>query len=1003
MTTYTDAFGSETIPPSEYQYRAVALTADVTLGFPSVSEGTDVLSSIMDVTASAGPFTITLPDATNGSNGQDVLIRNVGAESFEVNDNAGGAVATIAAGEVKYLYLTDNSTAAGAWSVFTFGTGTSAADASALAGAGLSALANRLVASATVNVTASTVTMTAEDSRAEVYVFTGGSVSATLPTVVLAGNGWYVDISNQGLGAITVTNSDGALIDGAATKELTPTESCRLYTDGSAWYSIGFGRSVDFVFTKLVKDISVGSPFTLTSAEASNKLLQFIGSPVANVVVNVPTVVSIYYVQCSYTGAYTLEIKTSAGTGVTLQNTDRTILYCDGVNVVAAQTVTAGSNFSIVDGTAASPAINFSADTDTGIYRAGTNSFGIAAGGVQSAVFTSTGINDTPIGATTRRTGAFTDLALTNPLPVASGGTGSATAGAAPFALKGANTDITSLTGLTGAISGATTLTISGTATLGDSSSDTHRINGNIGINSAPSSLITVVAAQPITGAISAHAIQSAGVIQSDVTATGSYYLTSASTAAGAYTVTNIIHYLTNQGTFGAGSSVTSQSGFWAHSGLTGATNNYGFRGQLAAAAGRWNLFMDGTANNAIAGSTSFGSTTAPTSTVDITGSLAVSLGASINTLTLTTPLSAANGGTGIAGVFSVGFGDSLFSNGVTWVTGPLQSFKNKIIGGDFTTNPWQRGTSFAAIATNAYCADRWKTGYVTTAVTTITKTADAPIFLEAATFSQHCLHVDVTTADAAVAAGDYYALVQSIEGYNVSNLGFGQAGTRYVTLSFWHKHTKTGTNCVSLTNATSARSYIREYTQAVSDTWEYSSLTFPIDTTGTWLYDNGVGLIVRFALMGGTTFQSTAGSWQAGNFTNTSSQVNNLDNVANNFKIALVQLEQGENASLFESLSIQEVQSLCERYYQESATGEADPVVLSCNVTTATVYQAYKSFKSVMRAAPTVAGTNASNTNFGAAVGTLSAGIKGFSESRTSTGTGPGGWITTWTATAEL
>jgi hypothetical protein len=446
MTTYTDAFGSETIPPSEYQYRAVALDADVTLGFPSVSEGEDVLSSIMDVTASAGPFTITLPDATNGSNGQDVLIRNVGAESFEVDDSAGGAIATIAAGEVKYIYLTDNSTPAGVWAVFTFGTGTSGADASALAGQGLAALASKLVSSANVNVASSTATMTAEDSRAEVYVFNGGSVDAVLPTVVTAGNGWFVDVSNMGTGTITITNTDGALIDGASSKPLSPTESCRLYTDGAAWYSIGFGRSVDFVFTKLVKDITAGTPFTLTSAEASNKLLQFIGAPSSNVVVNIPTVVSIYYVQCSYTGAYTLEIKTSAGTGVTLQNTDRTILYCDGVNVVAAQTVAAGSNISVVDGSASSPAINFSADTDTGFYRAGTNSLGVAAGGVQSATFTATGINDTPVGATTRSTGAFTTMALTTPLAVTSGGTGYASYALGDLIFAGTTTSFSRLT-----------------------------------------------------------------------------------------------------------------------------------------------------------------------------------------------------------------------------------------------------------------------------------------------------------------------------------------------------------------------------------------------------------------------------------------------------------------------------------------------------------------------------------------------------------------------------
>jgi hypothetical protein len=56
-------------------------------------------------------------------------------------------------------------------------------------------------------------------------------------------------------------------------------------------------------------------------------------------------------------------------------------------------------------------------------------------------------------------------VSLANPLPVASGGTGSTSNAAAPFALKGANTDITSLGGLTTALSiaqggtGASTLT----------------------------------------------------------------------------------------------------------------------------------------------------------------------------------------------------------------------------------------------------------------------------------------------------------------------------------------------------------------------------------------------------------------------------------------------------------------------------------------------------------------------------------------------------------------
>jgi hypothetical protein len=52
----------------------------------------------------------------------------------------------------------------------------------------------------------------------------------------------------------------------------------------------------------------------------------------------------------------------------------------------------------------------------------------------------------------------------------------------------------------------------------------------------------------------------------------------------------------------GAGSVVTNQTGFLADSTLTSATNNYGFRGIIAAASGRYNLYMSGPADNYLAG-----------------------------------------------------------------------------------------------------------------------------------------------------------------------------------------------------------------------------------------------------------------------------------------------------------------------------------------------------------------------------------------------------------------
>lgn len=251
----------------------------------------------------------------------------------------------------------------------------------------------------------------------------------------------------------------------------------------------------------------------------------------------------------------------------------------------------------------------------------------------------------------------------------------------------------------------------------------------------------------------------------------------------------------------------------------------------------------------------------------------------------------------------------------------PSGQFKNKIIGGDFTTNPWQRGTSFAA-ASSGYTADRWVFDkFSSGVVATIAKTADAPTAAQAGIFSQHCLHIDITTADTSIAAGDGCIIEQRIEGYNAACFGFGQSGTRYVTLSFWVKSTKTGTFCVALQNSDQTRAYVAEYTVNATDTWEKKSITIPVDTTGTWLYDSGTGVSIVFALAAGSSLQTTGGSWQtvSGATIATSNQVNALDSVNNNFKLDLVQLEAGSVATPFETRHVGQELALCQRYYQKT------------------------------------------------------------------------------------
>ena len=253
-------------------------------------------------------------------------------------------------------------------------------------------------------------------------------------------------------------------------------------------------------------------------------------------------------------------------------------------------------------------------------------------------------------------------------------------------------------------------------------------------------------------------------------------------------------------------------------------------------------------------------------------------------------------------------------------VVSPGGGFKNKIIGGDFTTNPWQRGTSIAVAASgNLYVADRFKSYNNTDGAYSVIKTADAPTVTEAGVFTQHCLHIDVTTADATIASGQVcQGVIQKIEGYNTASLGFGQAGTRYVTLSFWVKSTKTGTFYVRFSNSASSRHYPAQYTVNVADTWEKKTITVPVDTTGTWLYDSGEGLTLIWSLAGNQVSTGTANTWGSGDVPN--DQVNALDSASNNFKLALIQLEVGSAATPFEARSFGTELALCQRYYEKSS-----------------------------------------------------------------------------------
>ena len=139
---------------------------------------------------------------------------------------------------------------------------------------------------------------------------------------------------------------------------------------------------------------------------------------------------------------------------------------------------------------------------------------------------------------------------------------------------------------------------------------------GSLGIGTTGLTGINLSVSKNLTGATDVYGIFNGGNIQSDVTSSARIMQTNAATAAASFTISNIYHYFANQGTFGAGSVVTNQYGFFVNSNLTGATNDYGFYGNLAAASNVWNLYMNGSASNYMFGNTGIG--TLPSYKLDV-------------------------------------------------------------------------------------------------------------------------------------------------------------------------------------------------------------------------------------------------------------------------------------------------------------------------------------------------------------------------------------------------
>ena len=239
------------------------------------------------------------------------------------------------------------------------------------------------------------------------------------------------------------------------------------------------------------------------------------------------------------------------------------------------------------------------------------------------------------------------------------------------------------------------------------------------------------------------------------------------------------------------------------------------------------------------------------------------------------------------------------------------------IINGDMAVA--QRGTSVSGASSSGYKAiDRYR-HTISIGTWTISQSTDTPSgegFLNS-------MKMDCTTAEASPGSSDTLILQQKIEPQNLILLKKGTSNAEKITIAFWIKATKTGTNILELFDNNNNRQVSKAYTISSSDTWEKKVINFPADTTGV-LANNNNSFNVSFYLGAGSNFTSGTLNTSWSGYVNSNravGQVNHGDSTSNNFYITGIQLEVGEYSSTtippFQHESFGDNLIRCQRYFQ--------------------------------------------------------------------------------------
>ena len=326
--------GGQPLNPAQTSYKAYDLAAlgNITLSWPfSFLESPYVVAARMQVSGNTNQI-MTLPDATEAANGTSFIITNIGGNPLLLYTKNGpsspGTQFSIAASTSYEFCLTDNTTPDGVWLKVQYGATPGTADASYLAGFGLTTyLAGspshlKLETDMPAKFVMTSTYSTLPSDRASLIVIPTGSTMTTFTLVAGIADGFYFSLRNQNTFPFNVVAQSGT-INGVASIQMEPGDALEfINTAGDAWYSVGsFGGASSNFTVRRYPLTGASSSITLLPGDYQVSMLYFTGVLTTNTTVYFPQSDRSWVVMNATTSSdptltLTLRMTDGAGSGV---------------------------------------------------------------------------------------------------------------------------------------------------------------------------------------------------------------------------------------------------------------------------------------------------------------------------------------------------------------------------------------------------------------------------------------------------------------------------------------------------------------------------------------------------------------------------------------------------------------------------------------------------------------------------------------------------------------